>query len=539
MRYLPWRNIRPGHNPAVFARTACGSESTETPCRRNAAPWILAGIVGLGLALRLYRLPDQSYWLDEFLTMTGISSPTWGGCLSAYGFFAPDTMPLSFLFHYGCARLAGTASPFGIRMEQVAAGIVCIPLVYLLGKEMYGRRGGLFAALLVALSPVHIWTSQDIRFNVLIGLCAIVSMLSLVKAMRSDRAGWWILNTLANFCLVWIELILVIPVAAECCFMAFHLRSRFKRVAIWGAAQCAIALSPLIWLGVSLSGVSDVGEDFYRSLPGLRDLVFDLVGDDAARTTDPFVFQGQTWPFMPPHMQQAFDAWHGLFDAAMALFFGVCAVWALLRLFQRRQSPFSFADCAGRPEFFLLIMSFLPPLLLFLGSWVYRPMLMPRYTCYSSFALYAIAGGAVFSVRHAAARKALLAVVLVLYGYQLSLALPADTRTDWRSAIALIRGQASPQDIVLAKGNVYTRDIYRYNARWIPSQRTAPDPAVVPAHTLQSLVEKTVHALSGPSPPLPYGPCWSLSFIPCRRSRTLRSASPCTDSLSHAPIFRE
>jgi uncharacterized membrane protein len=475
-------------------------EAADMPCWQRATPWLLAGIVVLGLALRIYRLSSQSVWMDEFFGMVTLSDPSWKGYFSSAGFYMPDNMPLAWVIRYGCAKIISPTWLLGTRMEQVLFGVACIPLVYLLGKSVFGRQAGLLAALCVALSPVHVWIAQDLRPNVLIELLAVVSMVSFVMGLRSDGLRWWILNVIANLCLVWTHLFLVFFVAAECCFMAVHLRSRFRRTVVWGAVQCAICLSPMLWLGVHFASTSDADEDFYRSLPSLHDLVFDLIGDDAVRVTDPFAFQGQTWKFLPPHVQQAVDAWHGVFDAALALFFGACALWALVRVCRSWRRPFRFADHVGRPEIFLLIMVFLPPLLLFLGSWVFRPMLMPRYTSYCSFALYVLAGGVLAGFHRVWIRRIALTALIALYGYQLSLALPANTRTDWRSACSFIRAQAAPGDIVLAKGNMGTRIIYQYNARLLPSQRTAPDPVVVPAYTLQSVVDKSERALSGPTP---------------------------------------
>jgi 4-amino-4-deoxy-L-arabinose transferase-like glycosyltransferase len=482
-------------------RQECGVEPGATLSSGLAAPWLLTGIVCLGLALRLYRLSSQSVWMDEFNVMTGLPDPTLAGYFATFRFYAPDNMPLAWLIRYGCAQIIGPSWLVGTRLEQVALGTACIPMVYLLGKSAFGRGAGLLAALCLALSPVHLWTAQDLRPNVLIEFLAVVSILSFAKGLRSDRFGWWVLNIIANLCLVWTHLFLVLLVATECCVMAVCIRSRFKRTVVWGTAQCLVCLTPLLWLGVHFSSVSDVNEDFYRNVPGVHDLVTDLVEDDAVRVSDPFAFQGETWHFLPPHVQQVFDAWHGVFDTALALFFAACFLWGLVGLYRAWRQSRNPAACSDRPELFLLIVWFLPPALLLLGSWAFRPMMMPRYTGYCSFALYVLAGGAIAACRQDWIRRTLTIVLVLLYGYQLSLALPASTRTDWRSAITLIRAQASPGDIVLAKGNMGTRMIYLYNAKLLPPHEVTDDPVVVPAPTLQSVVEKSERALSTPSPP--------------------------------------
>ncbi len=476
-------------------------ESSGTPPWERRAPWILAAILGLGLALRLYRLSEQSVWMDEFNVMAGLSEGTWKGYLTTISFYAPDNLPLAWLIRYACTSVIDPLWLLGVRLEQVAFGMACIPLVYFLGKNVYGRGAGLLAALCLALSPIHIWTAQDLRPNVEIEFFAALSILSFAMGLRSGGSKWWFLNIVANLCLLWTHLFLVFLVAAECCVMAPHIRSHFKRTVLWGAAQCATCLSPLLWLGIHFSSASDVDEDFWRSLPRFRDLVVDLVGDDAVRASDPFAFQGQTWPFLPPQIQQAVDAWHGLFDIAIGLFFAVSALWAVVCLYRAWRRSIAHGNLGDSPEFFLLILSFVPPLMLFLASWLFRPMMMPRYTSYCSLALYVIAGGFIVSFRQAHVRGLLSLLLVMLYGYQLSLALPANTRTDWRSAIAWIGGHASPGEIILAKGTVLTRPMYLYNARIFASKGKGIDPIVVPAYTLRSVAGQSARALSTPDPP--------------------------------------
>ncbi len=128
-------------------------------------------VLGLGLGLRLYRLGVQSIWYDE-----GVS-------LYLAGQTVPDLIrhtaadihpPLYYLLLHFWTRLAGD-SEFSAAFLSVIWGLLLVAFVYRVGMRLAGRRAGLAAAALVALSPFNLWYSQEIRMytlGALLGLAA-------------------------------------------------------------------------------------------------------------------------------------------------------------------------------------------------------------------------------------------------------------------------------------------------------------------------------------------------------------------------------
>ncbi|MDH5550968.1 MAG: glycosyltransferase family 39 protein, partial [Gemmatimonadota bacterium] len=57
-----------------------------------------------------------------------------------------------------------------MRLLPAVFGIVAVPLMFLLGKRLFGARAGLLAATLVAFSPWHIYWSQYGRYYTLVFL---------------------------------------------------------------------------------------------------------------------------------------------------------------------------------------------------------------------------------------------------------------------------------------------------------------------------------------------------------------------------------
>jgi uncharacterized membrane protein len=85
-----------------------------------------------------------------------------------------------------------TSSTVLVRLPSVIAGTLLVPTTYALGRVMFGGGAGLVAALLVALSPVAIGYSQDVRPYSLLVLLAALSVLLLLLAERyGGRRRWW------------------------------------------------------------------------------------------------------------------------------------------------------------------------------------------------------------------------------------------------------------------------------------------------------------------------------------------------------------
>src|SRR5438477_8761338 len=116
-----------------------------------------------GLLLRLLTLDAHGFWFDEIesLDISSLGIPTF--ITDRFGYAANQT-PLHFGIVWLTSLLADPATTTVIgRLPSALAGALTIPLVYALGKELFGRTQGLIAALLLALSAVHLNYSQDLR----------------------------------------------------------------------------------------------------------------------------------------------------------------------------------------------------------------------------------------------------------------------------------------------------------------------------------------------------------------------------------------
>jgi hypothetical protein len=145
---------------------------------------VLPLVVLLGALLRFYRLGGQSLWVDEILTLQAANI---GGSFGLRDAFSNIQGPFHACLIHFVAKLS--TSEVALRSLSAVAGTGTIPLVYLLGRDMAGRRAGLVAAVLLAVSPFAIWYSQEVRnYAFLIFLSAVSTLAAWRIIVRGDRA---------------------------------------------------------------------------------------------------------------------------------------------------------------------------------------------------------------------------------------------------------------------------------------------------------------------------------------------------------------
>ena len=137
----------------------------------------LIAITTAGALLRFSSLGRESLWYDEAFSAwyTTLSLSELWGQVPIYEVHPPL---------YGILLKAWTSvfgdSEAGLRSMSAIAGVMTIPLVYLLGRLAFGpgrgRATGLFAAALAAFSPLHLMYGQEARPYALLTLAAVIAM---------------------------------------------------------------------------------------------------------------------------------------------------------------------------------------------------------------------------------------------------------------------------------------------------------------------------------------------------------------------------
>ena len=174
----------------LFVRVSYRSPWRRVPDTRSASPndlsykvavLLLVACTFIGAALRLYDLGQESLWVDEVWTAEFATQPL--------GTVVGSNAPLAYLVaHF---TLSVSRSEFALRFASALAGIALIPVAYLIGRILYGRKEGLVAAALVSVSMYAIEHSQEVRFYAWQMLFSTLTLYFLIRGLQHGRWRDW------------------------------------------------------------------------------------------------------------------------------------------------------------------------------------------------------------------------------------------------------------------------------------------------------------------------------------------------------------
>jgi mannosyltransferase len=164
---------------------AFGTPDAAAPAERHRRAPALAIALLLALALRVWGIQTQSFTMDE-MTELDVVQRGLGGVIG----FADGFPPLYGMALHWWLELTGT--PEAARWLSVLFGLLAIPAIQRLGRVLRGRAVGDLSATLLAISPFHIWYSQEVRAYALFFLLAVVTIWRYEVARRTDRPRDWL-----------------------------------------------------------------------------------------------------------------------------------------------------------------------------------------------------------------------------------------------------------------------------------------------------------------------------------------------------------
>ena len=166
--------------------TATGEPRQATAgCLRHSAHLLLLAIVALGAFLRFYHIGGKGLWIDEaFSTWMG-QQPV--GQMLSWLVRIDQHPPLYYLLLHIWMRLGDGEAL--VRAFSALCSTLTIPVIYLLGRRLAGRKLGLLAALILVISPFHVHFAQEARMYALLALNASLAMLAQAHLLTDPRAA--------------------------------------------------------------------------------------------------------------------------------------------------------------------------------------------------------------------------------------------------------------------------------------------------------------------------------------------------------------
>lgn len=239
------------------------SESTAVtvPRSRVVGTWIVA-IIGLSMGVRFYLLTHASIWSDEGFSLELITYPL----ADIWTLTGRDVHPpLFYILLHGLVALTGSEALIWTRGFSALVGVVNVGLGIWLARMVSTPRAAITAGLLLALLPIAVRYSQDVRMYALMGAELTGATIALVYwVLRPQKISYLVVYALlmlsglythyfSIFCVLshWVYLLLI--------RLPNYGGHRYIGNPRWWLTNLMIALLYLPWLSVVFKQLETFG----------------------------------------------------------------------------------------------------------------------------------------------------------------------------------------------------------------------------------------------------------------------------------------
>jgi hypothetical protein len=394
----------------------------------------LALSLALGFVLRMIGADSRSLQYDDTFSIF-LAARSLPEILSGT---AADTMPPLYyiLLHFW---MSISQQVWFIRLLTISLSLLVIAINYALVAQIFGRAAAGWAALLTAISPLQMYHAQDVRMYalMLVGQSGYLLFFARLyfprgdqpRGSRRDWLGLVLCGVLAMYSHNLAIFALVVP------SLYLLLKRKWLSLLRLAAAQVGIGLLALPWLVLIPGQIAKVQKAWSLPVPGLIEVLQASVMFTASLPL----------PFL-------------LLAVVTVLSLQIFVMLSIETWRLRRVEP---------DVLYLVCALLLPPVMLFVASYVMRPIFIPRGFLISSLAYYALAGVVIArawgrGVGPIILSGFVLAAVLSLPSFYTYADFP---RSPYRAAVASLRAEMQPGGLI----------IHENKLSYFPARFYAPD----------------------------------------------------------------
>ncbi len=226
---------------------------------------LLAATMIAGGVLRLWQLDAVGFNSDEAVYAGQAAAIAGDNVLSE---FFPMFRAHPLLFQYIYALFFPLVGPEEVdilgRTLAAAIGLIAVFLVYLTGRNLYSRRVGVIAALLVSLMPYHVIVSRQVLLDGPMTMFATLTLLLLVQFGRTERQIWLYAAGASMGLTVLSKEPSIIMLAAIYAFLALSsdIKTRIRDLIISGACMVLVIAPFPISMAIAGGGGSTTAQQY-------------------------------------------------------------------------------------------------------------------------------------------------------------------------------------------------------------------------------------------------------------------------------------
>ncbi len=420
--------------------------SVATDDRRLPPPSLVLVLTLVGFAVRAFHMNAQSLWFDEIGSANVATMPL----VELLATNASRVEPTAWLStaYYALVRtvlwLPHASPDWLLRATSVALGTATIPALAWTASAFLPATSALVVTAALAVSPFHVWYSQEVRPYVLLVLAVTLAMGAYYRALEHDRwPAWAATGVLTTLALYTHPIAIALPLICGIGLLAVavsHPRRTLKGFATLAAVGLAFVPAILITARHGANHAADT-----RGV-GLLDLPYSFYAYAVGFSLGPSTTElhNRTMATLLPHVPIVVVA---------AVVFGLLAIRGALATLRLQ-----------RLHAVVLVTWLILPIALavFVATTTANPLNV-RYTIVA-FPAFVVVLGLGASDLHRPAIRAL--GILALAVCILSLAQlafdPRYAKEDTRGLASLLRAEATPGDVVLVNADYMATAVSYY-----------------------------------------------------------------------------
>jgi uncharacterized membrane protein len=225
---------------------------------RPALRWTwLVLIAAFAAHIRTHELTRRSFWLDEGVSAE-IARLRWSQLFLVL-WHREANMALYYALLHFWMKL-GSSEAF-VRGLSVLFGVATVPVIYALGRRLFGSAAGPIAAWLVAINAYAIYFSQEARSYALVVFLVTLSSWLLVRNLQQPTAARWLAYAIVSALAIYAHVFAALVIFAQAASLlwlrggsfAWRDYARSLRWIIYLAVPLAIAVvkiggAPVNWI---------------------------------------------------------------------------------------------------------------------------------------------------------------------------------------------------------------------------------------------------------------------------------------------------
>lgn len=438
--------------------------------RSDADRWTAAFVAVLlaGAFFRLYRLGDESLWLDEIYSVLDATMRPLRELVLLP--LVKLHLPLYYLVLRYWIELFGTSEAM-VRTPSALFGIAAVGAIYLVGTRLYDRPVGVASAALLAFSKFHVYYSQEARMYSLLVLLSLLSFYGLLR-VAEEASGWNVAGYLvATVLLAYTHPFSLFVILAQNVYV-------FTAPLLGRHDSLTIPLRR--WIGLQAVVGALIG-------PWVLYAIYDVIAHDSAPgwisepslsgvAKLPATYLGWGWGSSERELLVGGDLLLAIRLGVLVLVLVLLLVGIANRPIVRgatNRLPTVEARRGTSHRAYLLVVWFLVPILVpTILSFVLSPMLSTRYTITASAGLFVLMANGIRHLRYAHLNVAIALLLVAALLFPLVGYYTVDHRHQWEEATDYVDANAESDDLILVSDAYARTPLLYYSER--DDLRTVP-----------------------------------------------------------------